>query len=176
MDERAARFNLDQAQKWLDSLIDGARNGDEPTHADLTEARESVARYSRLVMDLGPSIHARPSVTVVAVPPPDEIHRQAAMALRNGFELFSLRAFAVVTGGHRPYVVGHQGCTCVVARCGEWCQHRSLFAVRFGQVEPPKRPPAPIIPFTPRKSHQERYPRPLRTPKPPIPFRPRTAA
>jgi hypothetical protein len=110
------------------------------------------------------------------VPSPDIIHAQAARATANGFRLVSTRAFAVVTGGHRPYVVGHQGCTCVLACEGLWCQHRSLFAVAFGQVPPPQRIPREPIPFRPRREHVDRFPRPLRHPKPPIPFRPRRPA
>ena len=111
----------------------------------------------------------------VAIPTPAEIVAEAARATASGIGLASARAFAVVTGARQPHVVGHQGCTCGLGRRGLWCVHRSLYAVAFGQVEPPRRPPAPIVPFVPRRQHTDRYPRPLR-PAPIVPFRPRRPA
>lgn len=113
---------------------------------------------------------------IVDVPAPDVIRLQAARAIARGIGLTAGGCFLRTTGGRVSYPVGPGGCGCPVARCGEWCQHRSLFAVRFGQVEPPRRIlPAPI-PFVPRRQHRDRSPLPLRQPKPPIPFRPRRPA
>jgi hypothetical protein len=109
------------------------------------------------------------------VPSPDEIHAQAARAIANGIGLTARGCFLRTTGGKVSYPVGPGGCGCPLARVGEWCQHRSLFAIAFGQV-PPQRIPREPIPFRPRREHADRYPRPLRQPRPPIPFRPRRPA
>lgn len=112
----------------------------------------------------------------VTIPSPDVIHMQASRAIARGIGLTGTGCFLRTTGGKVTYAVGWAGCGCPIARVEGWCQHRSLYAIAFGQVEPPKRvPPAPI-PFVPRKQRQEWRPRPLRTPRPPIPFRPRSAA
>lgn len=108
---------------------------------------------------------------IMTIPSSEVIHMQAARAIARGIGLTERGCYLFTTGGRVSYPVSWAGCGCPVARCGEWCQHRSLFAVRFGQVDPPKRPPAPIIPFVPRRQHQDRYPRPLRTPAPIIPFK-----
>src|SRR5436305_1128 len=112
----------------------------------------------------------------VEIPSPDAIHAQAARAIANGIGLAGIGCFLFTTGGRVPYPVSWAGCGCPVAREGEWCQHRSLFAIRFGQVPPPTRVlPAPI-PFTPRREHAERFPRPLRKPASIVPCRPRRPA
>jgi len=108
-------------------------------------------------------------------PSTDQILEEAERATANGIALTGVGPFRAVSGVLVPVVVGPSGCSCVLARHGEWCFHRSLYLVETGKVAPPKSIPAP----TPIKPHRERRGwtrRPLWIVRPVTPIRPRTVA
>jgi len=108
-------------------------------------------------------------------PSDPEILADATLATANGITIVGQGPFKSIEGVKVPVVVGPQGCTCVLARNGLWCLHRSLYAVATGQVVPPK--PAPsLIPLRPRRERRGWTRRPLWIVRPVTPIRPRTVA
>ena len=108
-------------------------------------------------------------------PSVEKMREHVERATANGITLAGVGPFRRVSGVLVPVVVGPSGCSCVLARHGEWCFHRSLYLAETGQVAPPKPAPAPI-PMRPRRERRPWTRRPLWIVRPVTPIRPRTVA
>ncbi len=102
----------------------------------------------------------------------DQILEQAGRATANGVALTGVGPFRRVSGVKVPVVVGPMGCTCVLARDGQWCVHRSLYLVATAVVVPLKPAPSPI-PLRPSRERRGWTRRSLWVVRQPIPFRQR---
>lgn len=104
-------------------------------------------------------------VTGIARPTDAAILADVAAAAANGISLAGQGPYRRVAGVAVPVIVGPLGCTCVVSRGGDWCHHRSLYAVATGQVTSPE-PPKPIKPTRrgwTRRTPKQEIPKPLIT-------------
>lgn len=110
-------------------------------------------------------------------PSVEKMREHVERATANGIALAGVGPFRAVSGVLVPVVVGPSGCSCVLARHGEWCFHRSLYLAATRQVASPKPAPVPApIPMRPRRERRPYTRRPLWIVRSVTPIRPRTVA